>query len=48
MVIKKKGDCSCKCVPFAFKISKNNKNLIIEKKENGDIILESDIHNIQF
>ena len=48
MVIKKKCDCSCKCVTFAFKISKNDKSLTIENTENGDITLESDIHNIQF
>jgi len=48
MVIKKKGDCSCKCSPFSFKISKKDKNLSIEKKENGDISLETDIHDITF
>ena len=48
MVIKKKGDCKCRCVPFSFKISNNDKSLTVEKKETGDITLESDIHNIQF
>ena len=48
LVIRKKGDCSCKCSPFSFKISKKDKNLSIEKKENGDISLETDIHDITF
>ena len=48
MVVKKKGECSCKCSPFSFKISKKDKNLSIEKKENGDISLETDIHDITF
>ena len=48
LVVKKKGDCSCKCSPFSFKISKKDKNLSIEKKENGDITLETDIHDITF
>ena len=48
MVIKKKGGCSCKCSPFSFKLSKTDKNLTIDKKENGDISLETDIHDITF
>ena len=47
LVVNKKGDCSCKCSPFSFQISKD-KNLSIEKKENGDISLETDIHDITF
>ena len=49
MVIKKKGGCSCNCSPFSFKLSKTDKNLTIDKKENGDISLPggSDIEKIQ-
>ena len=49
MVIKKKGGCSCKYSPFSFKLSKTDKNLTIDKKENGDISLPwgSDIEKIQ-
>ena len=47
-LIIKKGDCQCKCVPFTFKISKNDKSLSIDKTKDGDINVETDIHNIQF
>lgn len=48
LVVKKKGDCLCKCTPFTFKISKKDKSLSIEKKENGDVSVETDIHDITF
>jgi len=48
LIIKKKGDCQCKCVPFTFKVSKNDKSLSIDKTKDGDINVETEIHNIQF
>ena len=48
LVIKKKGDCLCKCTPFAFKLSRKDKSLSIDKKENGDINVETEIHDITF
>lgn len=48
LIIKKKGECQCKCVPFSFKLSKNDKSLTIDKSKDGDINVETDIHNIQF
>ena len=48
LIIKKKGECQCKCVPFSFKLSTNDKSLTIDKSKDGDINVETDIHNIQF
>jgi len=47
-IIKKKGDCQCKCVPFTCKLSKNDKSLSIDKTKEGDINIETGIHNIHF
>ena len=48
LIIKKKGDCQCKCVPFTFKVSKSDKSMTIDKTKDGDINVETDIHNITF
>ena len=48
MVIKKKGDCKCSCVPFSFKISKQDKSMNIDKNKDGDISIETDLHEIKF
>jgi len=48
LIIKKKGECQCKCIPLSFKLSKNDKSLTIDKSKDGDINVETDIHNIQF
>ena len=43
--IQKKGNCKCSCVPFGFKITKNDKKMNIDKTKDS-INLETDAHNI--
>ena len=43
--IQKKGNCKCSCFPTTFKISKNDKNMNIDKTKES-INLETDVHNI--
>ena len=38
----------CKCVPCSFKISKNDKKMSVNKSDDGDITLESELHSISF
>ena len=45
--IQKKGNCKCSCIPTSFKISKNDKNMNIDKTKDS-INLETDVHNITF
>ena len=45
--IQKKGNCKCSCIPTSFKISKNDKNMNIDKTKDS-INLETDVHNIAF
>ena len=45
--IQKKGNCRCSCVPVAFKISKNDKKMNIDKTKDS-LNLETDVHNITF
>ena len=44
--IQKKGNCKCPCIPTSFKISKHDKKMIIDKTKDGDLNLETDVHNI--
>ena len=46
--IQKKGNCKCSCVPIGFNIIKKDKKINIDKSKDGDINLETDIHNITF
>ena len=44
--ILKEGNCKCSCIPTSFNISKNDKNMNIDKTKDGHINLETDVHNI--
>ena len=44
--IQKKGNCKCSCIPTSFKISKNDKKMNIDETKDGDLNLETDVHNI--
>ena len=46
--IQKKGNCKCSCVPIGFNIIQKDKKMSIDKSKDGDINLETDIHNITF
>ena len=46
--IQKKGNCKCSCVPIGFNIIMKDKKMSIDKSKDGDINLETDIHNITF
>ena len=43
--IQKKGNCKCSCIPTSFKISKNDKEMNIDKTKDS-INLETDVQNI--
>ena len=43
--IQKKGNCKCSCIPTSFNISKNDKNMNIDKTKDS-INLETYVHNI--
>ena len=38
--IQKKGKCKCSCIPTSFKISKNDKNMNIDKTKDHPIIMK--------
>ena len=38
----------CKCSPCSFKISKNDKTMNVKKDDDGEIVLESEDHSINF
>jgi len=38
----------CKCSPFSFKISKNDKTMNVKKDDDGEIVFESEDHSISF
>ena len=38
----------CKCNPWSFKISKNDKTMNVSRDDNGEIVLESEDHSISF
>ena len=44
--IEKKGNCKCSCIPTNFKISKNDKKMNIDKTKDGDLNLETNVHNL--
>ena len=39
---------TCRCNPFSFKLTKNDKTMNVSKDDNGDITLESEDHSISF
>ena len=45
--IKNNNSCKCSCIPTSFKISKNDKNMNIDKAKDS-INLEIDVHSITF
>ena len=45
--IKNNRKCKCSCVPTSFKISKNDKNMNIDKTKDS-INIETDVHNIKY
>ena len=38
----------CKCSPYSFKISKNDKTVNVQKDDDGEIVFESEHHSISF
>ena len=38
----------CKCSPFSFKISKNDKTMNVKTDDDGEIVFESEDHSISF
>ena len=44
--VQKKGNCKCSCIPTSFKISRHDKKMNIDKTKDGDLNLETDVHNI--
>ena len=45
--IQLKGNCTCSCIPTSFKLSKNGKNMNIDKMKDS-INFETDVPNITF
>lgn len=45
--VNRKHGCKCKCVPFNFWISSSTQTLSINKKDGGDIELETDDHELK-
>ena len=45
--INRKKGCNCRCVPLSFKVSSKTKTINIEKKENGDLELDTNDHEMK-
>ena len=41
-----KQDCSCKCNPCSFKLSKNDKTVNVSRDDTGEITLDCQDHSI--